>query len=97
MMSREEAIKTINGVFLFNVKSSKEAGKVQSFFVDMRKTGSLTLGKGPPKPKPDVILTVNDRDMVALATGKMSELQSSRLLCFHELTLFLFRRRCFLF
>lgn len=40
----------------------------------MRKTGSFYLGKSVPgqKIKPDVTVSVNDKDMVALSTGKLN-------------------------
>ncbi|PWN41415.1 sterol-binding-like protein [Ceraceosorus guamensis] len=69
MMSRKEAIKSINGVFLFVVKNAN--GKEQEFFVDMRKTGTFNL-EVPKKPKPDVTIRVGDKDMVRLATGQMN-------------------------
>jgi putative sterol carrier protein len=61
-----------NGVFFFIVSNSE--GKKQEFLVDMRKTGSFYLGKSVPgqKVKPDVTISVNDKDMVALSTGKLN-------------------------
>jgi hypothetical protein len=44
----------------------------QEFLVEMRKTGSFYLGKGPPKTKPDVTISVSDKDMVDLSTGKLN-------------------------
>lgn len=38
----------------------------------MRKEGTFYLGKGPPKTKPDVTITVSDKDMVNLSTGKLN-------------------------
>ena len=58
------------GVFLFNVTNAK--GEKQEFLVEMRKQGTFYLGKGPPKTKPDVTITVADKDMVNLSTGKMN-------------------------
>ncbi|PWN53560.1 sterol-binding-like protein [Violaceomyces palustris] len=75
MMNREQAVKAINGTFQFNVRPAKDSGlteKEVQYFVDMRKKGEIVAGPGPSKPKPDVILTINDRDMVNLAMGKMN-------------------------
>lgn len=38
----------------------------------MRRNGEIQAGPGPGKPKPDVILTVTDKDMVDLALGKLN-------------------------
>lgn len=72
MMSRDEAKKAINGVFLYRVTSAE--GKKQSFLVEMRKEGRFYLGEtvGGKKIKPDVTVEVSDKDMVSLATGKAS-------------------------
>lgn len=61
-----------NGVFLFVVANAE--GKKQEFLVDMRKTGSFYLGRSVPgqKVKPDVTVTVSDKDMVSLSTGKLN-------------------------
>lgn len=71
-MDREQAIKAINGSFLFEVAGTGEDGKstTQFFRVDMRKDGTIVKGKGPARPKPDVTIRVADKDLVALSTGK---------------------------
>lgn len=67
-MDREAARKAISGNFLFEVTGPQ--GKVLHYRVDMRQSGTITKGKGPSRPKPDVTIRVSDKDMVALATGK---------------------------
>lgn len=67
-MDREAARKAIAGDFLFEVTGPNT--KVLHYRVDMRQGGTITKGKGPAKPKPDVTIRVSDQDMVALATGK---------------------------
>jgi len=47
-------------------------GDKQEFLVEMRKQGTFYLGRGPPKTKPDVTITVSDKDMVNLSTGKLN-------------------------
>lgn len=71
-MDRDQAIKAINGNFLFEVTGTGQDGKptTQFFRVDMRKEGKLIKGKGSGKPKPDVTIRVADKDLVALSTGK---------------------------
>ncbi|CAD6885722.1 unnamed protein product [Tilletia controversa] len=70
LISREKAIKAINGTFL--IEAVGEGNKVQQFYVDMKKEGKISLGPGPAKPKPEVVIRVADRDMIALATGKIT-------------------------
>ncbi|KAK0543489.1 hypothetical protein OC846_006397 [Tilletia horrida] len=70
LMSREKAVKSINGTF--RIEAVGDDKKVQQFYVDMKKDGKISLGPGPDKPKPDVIIRVADRDMIALATGKIT-------------------------
>lgn len=83
-MDRPEALKAINGTFLFEVSSpslpsSSPPPKSISFIVDMRKTGQISKlvqsegassssAKAPRKP--DVTIRVADKDMVDLAMGK---------------------------
>lgn len=58
------------GIFLFVVTNTN--GDKQEFLVEMRRAGTFYLGKGPPKTKPDVTISVADKDMVNLSTGKMN-------------------------
>lgn len=71
-LTRSQSSLRQSGVFLFNVTNAE--GKKQEFLVDMRKTGSFYLGKTVPgqKVKPDVTVSVSDKDMVSLSTGKMN-------------------------
>ncbi|KAK0532195.1 hypothetical protein OC835_003415 [Tilletia horrida] len=71
LMSREKAVKAINGTFLIEAVGDDKK-TVQQFYVEMKKAGRISLGPGPAKPKPDVVIRVADRDMIALATGKIT-------------------------
>lgn len=73
MMNRSEAVKAVNGTFLFEV-TSKKAKEPVRYYVEMRKEGRIQKVDDPKgiKPKPDVTLRVSDKDMVALATGQMN-------------------------
>ena len=44
-------------------------GKTQTWTIDMKKTGSVTLG--PAKPKADVTLIMDDDTFADLASGKV--------------------------
>ncbi|GAK63708.1 sterol-binding protein [Moesziomyces antarcticus] len=75
MMNMQQAKKAVNGTFQFNVRPAPESGagnEVIQFYVDMRREGTIIRGPGPAKPKPDCILTINDRDMIRIALGQMS-------------------------
>lgn len=76
MMNMEQAKKAVNGTFQFNVRPSSDSAaaneKIVQFYVDMRKEGKIIRGPGPAKPKPDCVLTINDRDMIRIALGQMS-------------------------
>ncbi len=80
MMTREQAVKAVNGTFCFIVHSPSQAksatGEVPkevAYWVEMRRNGAISrVDKPPAKPKPDVVLRVADKDMVALATNKMN-------------------------
>jgi hypothetical protein len=67
---RPDDVSPQRGVFLFVVTNANK--DKQEFLVEMRKTGSFYLGKGPPKTKPDVTISVSDKDMVDLSTGKLN-------------------------
>ncbi|KAL9936689.1 hypothetical protein V8E36_004757 [Tilletia maclaganii] len=70
LMSRQQAIKAVNGTFV--IEAVGDDKRVQQFYVDMKKEGKISLGPGPAKPKPDVVIRVSDRDMISLATGKIT-------------------------
>ncbi|KAJ9478084.1 SCP2 domain-containing protein [Pseudozyma hubeiensis] len=76
MMNLDQAKKAVNGIFQFNVRPSSESytgdEKIISFYVDMKKQGTIIRGQGPTKPKPDCILTISDRDMIRIALGQLS-------------------------
>ncbi|KAN0061927.1 hypothetical protein ACQY0O_005922 [Thecaphora frezii] len=75
IISREQAIKAINGTFQLNVKPNtgrKLDRDVYHFYIDLRKTGEIRSGPAPSRPKPDVTMTISDKDMVALSMGKMN-------------------------
>ncbi|EPQ26468.1 uncharacterized protein PFL1_06116 [Pseudozyma flocculosa PF-1] len=75
MISREQVMKQVNGTFQLNIKPSPGSGckdEVYHFYVDLRKTGEIRPGPAPKRPKPDVVMTVSDKDMVALSMGKLN-------------------------
>lgn len=75
MMNMSQAKKAVNGTFLFNVKPGSGSGikeDVIQYYVDMRKDGKIIRGPGPAKPKPDCVMTINDRDMIRVALGQLS-------------------------
>ncbi|KAJ7158845.1 SCP2 sterol-binding domain-containing protein [Mycena filopes] len=61
-------IKKTNGIFQLDVKN--EAKEVQSWTIDMKKTG--TVYKGAAKPKPDVTIILDDSTLMDLASGKLN-------------------------
>ncbi|GAA5891878.1 hypothetical protein JCM6882_007392 [Rhodosporidiobolus microsporus] len=70
---RKKLVRQIKTVYLFEVKNGE--GEVSRWWVDMKKTGNVRLlpsftAKAPRKP--DVIVKVGDKDLVGLATGRLS-------------------------
>ncbi|KYQ88875.1 peroxisomal multifunctional protein [Tieghemostelium lacteum] len=63
----EELVKKINGIYLFNVKSS---GKQQQWTLDLKSgKGSIQKGAGA---KPSVTINVEDQDFVDIMSGKLN-------------------------
>lgn len=72
-------VKQIKGIFQFDVKNS--GGTVQTWTLDLKSQNpGMTLGMhdsplylplGPGQAKPDILISVGDTDMAALASGKL--------------------------
>lgn len=62
------ARKKVNGLFDITLKNT--AGTDQSWTLDFKTSGSVSLGK--PAVKPDVVLTMTDETFVDLANGKLN-------------------------
>ncbi|MCJ1454127.1 hypothetical protein MMC28_004477 [Mycoblastus sanguinarius] len=65
---RKDAIKKGNAVFSFAIKN--KAGKVESWFIDLKKTGEVGKGDAPSGGKADVTLSLSDDDFSKLVAGK---------------------------
>ena len=65
--TKKAQINKVKGVFQFDVKNVE--GKVQSWSIDLKTTGAITLG---PASKPDITIAVSDGDFVDLASGKLN-------------------------
>lgn len=63
---KKKYLKQANAVVQFDIKNS--AGKVQSWYLEAKKTGEVGKGKSPTKP--DVTLIVSDADFQNLIDGK---------------------------
>ncbi|KAI7882625.1 sterol-binding-like protein [Lichtheimia hyalospora FSU 10163] len=65
---RAKLIKQVNGVFQFVIKNAD--GKTETFTVDVKKEGKVVRGKGATKA--DAIISIGDKDFIALASGKLN-------------------------
>jgi putative sterol carrier protein len=65
---KNATIKQANGIFEFQVKNAD--GKEQTWTADLKKNGTIIVGKGSEKP--DIILTLGDDVLGDLATGKLN-------------------------
>ncbi|KAF1954540.1 oleate-induced peroxisomal protein [Byssothecium circinans] len=63
---RKDAIKKGNAVFAFELKN--DAKQTESWYIDLKETG--TVGKGAPPKKASVTLVLSDKDFGQLVTGK---------------------------
>lgn len=66
--SRNRLIKQIKAIYMFDV--TNRDGKKATWYADMKKSGAI--GKGRPPSKPQVTISISDRDLVDLATGTVS-------------------------
>ena len=66
---REDLVKKVKGLFQLDVKNTQNS--IQSWTIDMKSgQGSIALGKS--QKKPDVVITVADKDFVDMAQGKLT-------------------------
>ncbi|KAF8982945.1 hypothetical protein BGZ46_000293 [Entomortierella lignicola] len=64
---RQAQVKKIKAIFQFDLTNAE--GKVATYHVDL-KNGEGSVGEGPAKTKPDVIISTKDDVFVDLASGK---------------------------
>lgn len=64
---RQDAIKKGAAIFAFTLKNS---GKEESWFIDLKETGTVGKGLAPEGKKPAVTLVLNDADFGKLVQGK---------------------------
>lgn len=62
-----------SSTYVFEVKMGS-GSRIERYWVDMRKTGSIKRLKENEKPpaRPDLLVRVGDRDMVALSLGSQT-------------------------
>ncbi|KAF2017848.1 SCP-2 sterol transfer family protein [Aaosphaeria arxii CBS 175.79] len=63
---RKDAIKKGNAIFAFQLKNG--SGETESWYIDLKETG--TVGKGEPPKKASVTLVLSDKDFGQLVAGK---------------------------
>ncbi|KAJ3289114.1 hypothetical protein HK104_007731 [Borealophlyctis nickersoniae] len=67
--AQKDAIKKkANAVFQFDVKNAE--GKVQTWTLDLKNNVSIATGAGAAKP--DIVISIGDKDFTDLATGKLN-------------------------
>jgi putative sterol carrier protein len=64
---RKAAIKSGNGIFAFTLKN---AGKEESWHIDLKETGAVGRGVAPEGKKATVTLVLNDAEFQKLIEGK---------------------------
>ncbi|KAL1304341.1 hypothetical protein AAFC00_000740 [Neodothiora populina] len=66
---RKDAIKKGNAIFAFTLKNS--SGAQESWYIDLKKTGTVGRGTAPPDgSKSDVTLVLAEKDFEGLINGK---------------------------
>jgi putative sterol carrier protein len=65
---RKDAIKTGNAIFAFTLKNS--AGTQESWYIDLKETGTVGKGAAPEGKKAAVTLVLSDADFEKLVQGK---------------------------
>lgn len=65
---KAENMKKVNGIFELKLKN--DAGKEETWTIDLKKKGEVT--KGPAKPKADVTIQMSDATFQDLADGKLN-------------------------
>ncbi|KAL9610771.1 MAG: hypothetical protein Q9167_004554 [Letrouitia subvulpina] len=71
---RKDAIKNGNAIFAFTLKNKD--GKTESWYIDLKDTGTVGNGVAPDGKKADVNLSLSDEDFGKMVGGKA---QSQRL------------------
>ncbi|CAA9967102.1 hypothetical protein PTNB73_10382 [Pyrenophora teres f. teres] len=64
---RKDAIKQANAIFAFTLKNN---GAQESWYIDLKETGTVGKGVAPSGKAADVTLTMNDADFAKLVAGK---------------------------
>ncbi|KAF1993401.1 sterol-binding-like protein [Amniculicola lignicola CBS 123094] len=64
---RKDAIKKANTIFAFEIKN---AGKVQTWYIDLKESGTVGKGPVPQGKKAGVTLVLSDKDFGQLVSGK---------------------------
>ncbi|GAA5841037.1 hypothetical protein JCM3766R1_006644 [Sporobolomyces carnicolor] len=74
---KKQLIRSMKTVYLFQVASPTSEGHSARWFVDMKKKGILRLLKPNEKPplKPDVTISLSDKDLVGLANGSLNPMK----------------------
>ncbi|KAL1636701.1 hypothetical protein SLS58_009688 [Diplodia intermedia] len=65
---RKDAVKKGGAVFAFTIKS--QAGETDSWYIDLKKTGTVGKGAAPEGGKADVTMLLSDNDFASLVAGK---------------------------
>ncbi|KAI9840378.1 MAG: hypothetical protein M1838_004087 [Thelocarpon superellum] len=65
---RKDAIKKGGAVFAFTLKNAQ--GETDSWYIDLKETGTVGKGTGPEGKKVDVTLSLSDDDFTKLVCGK---------------------------
>ncbi|KAJ3089225.1 hypothetical protein HK102_006900 [Quaeritorhiza haematococci] len=65
---KEGYVKKTKAIFQFDVKNA--SGKIQTWTLDLKNSGSIATGAGANKP--DIVITVADKDFTDLAAGKLN-------------------------
>lgn len=65
---KAESIKKANAIIVFNLKN--KAGKVESWYLDLKKNGDVGKGNKAPAGEPDIQLSLSDEHFQQLVEGK---------------------------
>ncbi|KAL0264479.1 hypothetical protein SLS55_000429 [Diplodia seriata] len=65
---RKDAVKKGGAVFAFTIKN--QAGETDSWYIDLKKTGTVGKGAAPEGGKADVTMLLSDNDFASLVAGK---------------------------
>ncbi|KAB2580976.1 hypothetical protein BFW01_g6681 [Lasiodiplodia theobromae] len=65
---RKDAVKKGGAVFAFTIKN--QGGETESWYIDLKKTGTVGKGAAPEGGKSDVTLLLSDSDFANLVSGK---------------------------